>query len=105
MGSSGQAADAGGILRFPGVEPEFQDAVFAAHLLVVPVVIAVIEFGEVGMTLDKPRLWFCDHPVGFWHEDLLHDSGLVAKPSIKFEAHTGTWNAEAVVDTLPYGVE
>jgi hypothetical protein len=42
-----QAPDARGILRVVGVEPEFQNAVLAAHLLIIPVVIAVAELREV----------------------------------------------------------
>jgi hypothetical protein len=42
-----------GVLRVLGIETEFQDAVLAPHLLVVPVVIAVVEFGEIGMVLDN----------------------------------------------------
>jgi len=105
VGSRRQATDARGVLWVLGIEPEFQDAVFAPHLLVVPVVITVIEFGEIGMALDKPGLRPRDHPVRLRREDLLLHSWALAKPGIELKSHSGARDTEAVVSALPDRVE
>src|SRR6516225_6673462 len=105
MRGGGQAADARCVPPILGVESEFQDTVFAAHLLVVPVVIAVVEFCEIGVALDKARFGLGDYSVGLWCGYLLRHSGLLAKPCRGLEAHSGARDAEAVVGALPDCVE
>src|SRR5271169_7175545 len=105
MGSRRQAADARGVARVRGIQAEFQNAVFAAHLLVVPVIIAVVEFGEVGMTLDKPRLRPGDHPVSLGCENLLLHPRLLAKSRIERKSHSGARNPKTVVRVLMDRIE
>src|SRR5262245_15161457 len=95
-----QTADARGILRVLGIQAEFQDAVLAAHLLIVPVIIAVTKFGEISMTFDKPRLRRRDHPVRLRRRDLLRHSTRLTESGVELEAHSGTRDAVAVVSTL-----
>src|SRR5215471_9786794 len=95
------SADPRRILGILGVEPELQDAIFPAHLLVIPVVIAVVEFGEIGMALDKSRLRLRDHPVRLRRRCLLRYSEPLAEPGRKLKSHSGAWDTEAMVNTLP----
>src|SRR5262249_34272107 len=105
MGRGRQAADAGGVLWVVGVEAEFQNTVFAAHLLIVPIIVAVVEFAEVGMALDKQRLRLRYHPIGLWRDDLLRHPSPLAEAGIKLEAHTGARDTKAVVSAPPDRVE
>ena len=96
---AGRSVGPGDRARIPGCR------IRAPHLLVVPVVITVIELGEIGMALDKPGLRPRDHPVRLRREDLLLHSWALAKPGIELKSHSGARDTEAVVSALPDRVE
>src|SRR5690348_718947 len=93
-----QPTDPGPATRITGVETEFQGAIVSAHLLVIPVVIAVIHLGEIGVPLHKASFLLTDTPIDIRSCNLLQHTGLVAtKPGQKLEAHAGARNPEAVI--------
>src|SRR5262249_44992148 len=101
MRGRGQAADTRGVLRVVGVEPEFEDAVLAPHLLIIPVVIAVVELREISVALEKPSLLLGDRQALLWRGTLPRYSGLLAKPRVQLELHAGARDAEGVIGALP----
>src|SRR5690348_6453736 len=100
-----QAADAGALRGIVWIEAELQLPVRPPHLLIVPIVIAVVELREIGVAFDEARFVFRDHAIRLRRCNLPQCTGWIAKPCRVFEAQARARNPEAVVRSLVDRIE